>query len=104
MRELDRRQHLQHQLQTRAQRALIVVAILRERLARYVLQREVRLTVRGNSRIQQARDQRMLQRSEDIALAREALARAWIDSVIAQQLQRDLAREQTIGAFGEPHA
>src|SRR6185295_8386409 len=64
---------------------------------------EPRLAGFGDTRVVEARDVRMLELREDVALAPEALAPHVAGLVERGQLERDLALDAPVGLAGEPH-
>ncbi|MNV58626.1 hypothetical protein D3C71_1510120 [compost metagenome] len=98
----DHRADLQHQLQAPLQRERQALAVLGDRLAFHIRQRQVRLPLQIHAGIQQMGQVRVLQPRQDLAFAAEALAQAGIGVAAAQQLQRDLALIQAISALGQP--
>ncbi len=102
VRVADHRAHLQHQLQAALQRQRQPLAVIGDRLAFDIGQRQVRLPLQVHARIEQLGQVGMLQPGQDLALAAEALAQAGVGVAAAQQLQGDLALVQTVGALGQP--
>ena len=99
----DRVADLVEQVEPRFQRKAMRAAVIGDRLAFDVFEREIRLMVVAHARVEQARDVRMRQAREDLAFAGEAQAQVRIDQARAQQLQRDAALIQAVGARGQPH-
>ena len=74
VRVLHRRQHLQSEIDARVKAEPIRIAIDVKGDALDVLERDIRLAVLGDARIEQARDVRVVELGEDGAFAHEALA------------------------------
>ena len=89
---------------SRARREAVLVAVAVDRLAVDVLHDEVRLAVVGHAAVEQPRDVRMIERREDLSLGAEAVASMSASEPAAQQLERDLLLELSVGALGEEDA
>ena len=73
-------------------------------LAVDVFEREVGLAVLGDAGVEQAGDVRVVQRGQDLALARHAFGQPGAAPGTVGQLERHLAALQHVGALGQPHA
>ena len=71
---LDGAADIEEQLQPLAQPELLPIAIAIQRLAVHVLHHEVGIAFLGFARVDQARDVRVIQAREDLALGAEAQA------------------------------
>ena len=102
VRMADRFADLAEQVQARGDVELAAAAVVGERLAFHVLQRQVGLAVAIDTCVQQAGDERMGEARQDFTLAVEALAQARVGQAGAQQFQRDLAFVQAVRACSQP--
>ncbi len=82
---------------------VVLAAVVGDRLAVDVLEREVGLAVAADAGIQQARDVGMRQARQDLPLAGEAQPQVGIGQPRAQQLERDPALVQAVGARRRSH-
>lgn len=103
VRVADRAAHLQDQLHPCLDRQLQALAVVGDRFAFDIGQRKKWLAVGVHAGIQQLGKVGMLEPGEDVALAAEAQAQVGIGVAGAQQLQRDRAPVQAVGALGQPH-
>ncbi len=104
MRVRHRARDLQHEKHPRRHVEPAVLGEAVERLALDELEREPGLAVVGDAGVIQPRDVRVLERREDLALARQALGQPRALPRAVRQLQRDAALLQQVGALGQPHA
>ncbi len=102
VRVADRVADLQEQLHARGHARPARAAPVGDRFAFHVFQREVGLVVAADAGVEQARDVRVLQPREDLALAGEAQAQVGIGQARAQQLQRDPPLVQAVRAPRQP--
>ena len=100
MRDCARRLHEQAQPRRDAEPPLVAVAV--DALPVHMFEREVGLAVGRDAGVVQARDVRVVERGQDLALARDARGQIAAERA-ERQLQRDAALHQPIGALGEPH-
>ena len=100
MRELHRAADFLEQAQARIERQRALVAVRVDRLALDVFHDEIRLAARRRAAVEQARDVRMLQRREDLPLAREVREHLGVGHA-ADQLDRGALLEMSVGALGE---
>jgi len=98
----DRVADLLEHAQPLVQRRALVAAVVGDRLAFDVFQRQVRQAVAGHAGVEQAGDVGMRQAREDLPFAGEAGAQVGVGQARAQQLQRDAALIEPIGARGQP--
>ena len=103
VRVADRLAHLQKKLEPRFDAQVAAAAPVRDRFACHIFQRQIRLVVGADARIEQACDMRMAQAREDLPLAGEALAQIGVGQPRTQQFQRDPALVQPVGAARQPH-
>ena len=80
------------------------IAVCRDGLAGDVLHREVRSSVGGDAAVEQARDVRMLETREDLALPEKAPDDLSTVRAGADELEGDLLFELAVGAIREEHA
>jgi hypothetical protein len=102
VREGDRAADLQQQIELAPHRQRPFLGVGVDRLALDVLQRQVRPAVLVDPGVVQARDVRVLQAGEDVALARHAFGQATAPRQ-ARELQRNLTLEAAVGPLGQPH-
>jgi hypothetical protein len=69
----------------------------------WTLEREERPAARRHAGVVEARDLRMLERGQDVALARHPRDERGAQPRAARKFQRDLALQQTVGALGQPY-
>ena len=82
---------------------LLAIAVAIERLAVHVLHHEVGIAFLGFARVDQARDVRVIQAREDLALGAEAQAELALHRAVVDDLDCDLRRVLPIGALAEVH-
>ena len=99
----DRLRHLQEHAKTRAHVEALVVAVLVDRTAFDVLERQIRPAAGRHARVVQPRDVRVVERGEDVALPRHALGERRARPGAARQLQRHGAPDHPVRALGQPH-
>src|SRR5262249_58358167 len=93
------------ELDARANGAPLLIAPMRERHTIDVFNREVWLAVVGDPRVEQARDVRVVQSSQDGSLAREALTSGGPQEAPVHELHGDLPRKHAVRALaGAPGA
>ena len=102
VRVLHGAQHLSEQREARAQRQAERIAVCEERLTLDELEREVRLALRRDAGVVQARDVRMRESRENVALAGEAAALRAVVEHHVRQLEGDGPSQVTVRALGEP--
>src|SRR5690606_37328493 len=90
------------QLETGAHAELPRRAMLVERTALYVLERDIRIAGLGEPSIVEARDARVLERGQELALARHSFPQPLANPETARKLQRHGPVDQAVGALGEP--
>ncbi len=103
VRVLDGAQHLAEERHARVDREPVRVAPVGDRRALDELHREPGLAVRRDARVVEARDVRVGERGEDLALAREALGDRARPCAEVRELERHRPREAAVRALGEPH-
>src|SRR5579864_1359756 len=103
VRELHGLEHLRKQRQTLRRRQSVVVTPGSKRLAGDVLHDQVWQTVDGNARVIEARNVRVFQSREDVALLAKACGQIPPQAGDARQLEGNLALECPIGSLGEPY-
>ena len=77
-------------------------AVIVDAFAFHVLQRQVWLAVGVRSRIQQARDIRMMERIQNVALAGEPLAEQSVSPSSPRQFESHGPGQQAVGTLGNP--
>jgi len=86
-------EHLQKQLQALADVEAFAIAPLRQQPALHILHRQIRQAVGIDPRIVEARDMRMLQARQDVALARKTLLEMLAHPGQQRQFERHLAEQ-----------
>ena len=104
MRVLHRIADLDQKADARADVEPALVAPAIDRIAFDKLHREIRRIVFGDAAVVQRRDVRMREPRERVALAQEPPQQLGTAELAADQLQRHLRDELSIGTFGEEHA
>ena len=104
VRILHRFEHLLEQSDAFAHAESMRAAMLDQRVPLHIGQRDVGLARSRHARVVQARDMRMRQRGQDVALARQPLGECARGQAGVRQLERHLALEQAISSLGQPHA
>jgi hypothetical protein len=99
-----RARDLQEQAQPLGQRQAALEAVGIDAPAVDMFQRQPRLAVGRDPGFVQARDVRVLQRGQDLALARQSLGQAGAPPGAVRQLERHLAALQQVGPLGQPDA
>ncbi len=94
---------MQKQAQPRADVEALGIAPVGEQFALHVLHRQVRQAVGIDAGVVQARDVRMFQARENVALAGEALFQIATHARERGEFQGHVAIEGTVGAFRQPH-
>jgi hypothetical protein len=74
-----------------------------DRRTAHVFDHQIHAAVRGDAGVEQPRDARMLQPSEDQRLAQETFAQRAAAEIGVQRLDRDLALVEAVVATGQPH-
>ena len=92
--------YAQEHLDPPARVELARIAPAGDRQAADQLHRQIRRTIRGFADVEQAGYGRMLEGSDDLALAQETLAPVGIEQRILDDLEGDLLADLAIGAFG----
>ena len=95
-------QYFLKQPQARANVQPMVIAILGDRLAFDILQRQIRLPLRGHACIVEARDACILKPRQNVALPREPVRQRLAIQVEERKLESHLAFQRTVRAHGEP--
>ena len=103
MRVLDRRADTEKQLQALSDRRPVRATELVDRRAVDELHHEIRDAAVGGAAVEEARDVRVIQTRENLALPAEALNDSGRVESRAHQLQRDLLLVLAIGANGREH-
>ncbi len=98
----DRLRDLEEQPQALAHAQSVAAAVGVDALAFDEFERQVGLAVVGHAGVVQPRDVRVLQRGQDLALARHALGQARASPRAVRELECDAAALQHVGAFGQP--
>src|SRR6185369_4728591 len=98
----DRVGDLEEQAQPLPQAETVRRAVLVDRSSLDVLEREIRLPLRGDTGIVEPSDVRMRERGENLALASEALGETPVPRGEMRQLQRDRSIENSVGALRQP--
>lgn len=94
--------HLQDEAQPRVDRQAALAAMHVDRHAVDELHRQPGPALGGDAGVVQPRDARVLERGEDVALARHALREAGGPAGV-RELERLLAVQAAVGALGQPH-
>ena len=94
--------HLEQQPKAARQARHVLAAMLVDRQALDVLQCQERLAVRGDTGVVETGDARVLQRREDVPLARETLRKGTAGLADRRQLERNLAIQLPVGPLGPP--
>jgi hypothetical protein len=102
MRVRDCIRHLREQPQARIHIELSIAAMLVDGLAFNVLEREIRLAIRSETRIVQMRNIRVIQRRENFPLARHPLRQAGSAPDSMRQFERNRATDEAVGALRQP--
>lgn len=103
MRVANRLQDLEKQFEAFVDRQLVGRAILIDRHAFDIFEREVGLTIRRDPRVVETRDVGVFEAGENVALLRHALCQR-ADPTHMGPLQCNAALQGTVGSFGEPDA
>ena len=104
MRVLNRAQHLLEQQHALAHAQALRVAMFDQRLPLDIGECQVGLATGRDARVVQARDVRVHERRQDVALACELLGEAAAAQPGVRKLQRDLAFQHAVGSLGQPDA
>ena len=99
-----RRQHVEEQPQPRLDAEATRVAVAVDLFTLDALQHQVRLSGRRDACVEQRRDVRMGEASEDVTFTPEALPGGAADQGNVEQLDRDLGLVAAVAAVGEPDA
>src|SRR5215216_1666476 len=101
MRVMNRRTDFAKKFQTLNCRELVLVRVLCERLALYVLHNEVGKTIRSRAAIQELRYVRVIEACKNLSLVAKAAKHKIIIHALPDQLDGDLLFELIVIACGE---